>query len=443
MPDKPFRDKASPEKVPRELLDELVPIKDLAPKRREALRRSASIQQLGAGQRLASIDNSRRISYLLEGQLSLTCAGKSQGLEAGTPRARQPVFPLQGLSEAAVTRGQCKIVHFDRALYELLLREQRSSYDVVDLGQAGPEGDLMQAVYRDYAHARLHLPLMPEVADTLSRLAGRSDLGSDALARGLFLDPGAAGALLCEAGEQTGGAHRPASLQEAVHTLGVKHARELLKSWTDKRVFKPRHTHIQARMHRFWGQSLERGVFCRVIARRCEGLEAERAALMGLLRDVGLALVLARLDELAEPPREGALEDTLERLYKAAGAMLMQVWQLNPVLYQHEDPTEDKGSAHARPFNYADVLAAAHCYTQAGQAWDFSNTPEAQLLPCMRLGLDPRDEPICLSILDEVKHEIALAKHVAETPERAAQAPCAIPTARPAPGPSISAARPE
>jgi len=90
-------------------------------------------------------------------------------------------------------------------------------------------------------------------------------------------------------------------------------------------LFHPQTNLIKKTMKRYYEHSIRIGVICYVLAKHCDGFDADRAFLAGLLHDIGVIPLLVIADTHNELSRQaGKLNDVLTDLKGTVGSILLR-----------------------------------------------------------------------------------------------------------------------
>ena len=108
--------------ISSELLESLVPVKELNAENRTQMVNNARVDNLQPGQKLAAAEEHDWLVYLVEGKLSLASQASAAGsVEGDSPRAKLPVFAERVTSDFAVAESPTRILRLEKALFNKLL----------------------------------------------------------------------------------------------------------------------------------------------------------------------------------------------------------------------------------------------------------------------------------------------------------------------------------
>ena len=174
------------DQLPDQFLDKLVPLNELTLSGRARLSEKAQFASLKPGQLLTAKDFSSWYIYILEGRMKVAenTADGAITLLADSQRALEPLFADDQILTKAVTLSQCRIVRFERQLFDTVLNEERlNGYEVKDVQVSDTESDFFKQVYEAYSQGKLKLPAMPEVAMKIARIVETPNAGIPEIAK--------------------------------------------------------------------------------------------------------------------------------------------------------------------------------------------------------------------------------------------------------------------
>ena len=200
------------------------------------------------------------------------------------------------------------------------------------------------------------------------------------------------------------------SLTEAVVRLGFEATRSLATRIAVSQIFKARAPLIRRRMHALWEHSVQTSALSSVLARHCQGLDADHAQLTGLLHDIGCVPILLYAEREALVDDADAIEAALHHLRAPVGLLVLDYWDLDndfaKVIQNAEDWQRDS------PLNSADhtdlIIVAQRMLAPTDTA-----LPALEDMPSYaRLGLGPPSRQQTLSLLQEAQKQLAEIKQL-------------------------------
>lgn len=396
-------------KVDAHLLQDLIPVQELNQANRERLAGKAEIVELPARHRIENRQQGRWLTYLLDGSLLLDDGLKESIIDAGSTRAKLPLFPIDhGKAHMqALSRINSRLIHLDRQLFDLLLRQQRTAgYEVHDIPLSDNESKLLYRVYNAIKNGSLELPSMPEVALRIRDATLRPDISLHDIARIVQLDPVvAAGVLRAANSAALRGVKVIVNLTDAVTRLGFEQTRTLATRLAISRIFSARSTLIRKRMHKLWQHSVQISALSSVLAAHCHNdLDPEHAQLAGLLHDIGCVPILQYAEEENLVDDAAAIETALTDLRALAGQLVLDYWGLDSDFTRIILLAENwlRASRQTTP-DHADLIIVA----QRMVADDDAGLPKLDEMPAYaRLGLGSAEPDLIHALIEESREQI-------------------------------------
>lgn len=399
-----------------QILGELVPVKELGEPNLDRLAEAAETQTLSPGDKLTSNNETTWLVYLLEGKLGLASMGRAAGgLEAGTPRAKLPVFSDRANNDFAVAEGSATILRVDKALFGKLLNDEHlSGYQVVsDLEVSDQESALFQEIYAAYQEKKLELPPMPEVALRIRRMADDPDVGIPELAKVVQMDAAVAGAVMHAANSPLFmGAQPVSSIRDAVVRLGLKTTHNLATSIAMRQTFQLKSSLVKERVQSLWERSVNVSALSYVIAKR-QGrpFDPDRALLAGLLHEIGTVPILSYVEKHKLQPAPEELDHIIAKLNSMIGVLILSYWGLDGDLITVVEEAQNWSRDPAPEPDYADIVLVARAYNGAYEPC--SQCPPLTELPALKkLNLGELDDEGRPEVLREAEAEVTGVRQI-------------------------------
>lgn len=390
----------------------LHPINELTPRARKILGKKAQITDIAPRKRINPSEYRKWFVFLMSGTVGISKGkGPSEDVTGGTLRANLPLFGDSNAPEYATTKTPCKIIVFERQLYETLLRSQSSGgYEVLDVQVSQAEGDLFQQLYLACTQQDLHLPSMPEVAQKIRKLTDDPDAGIPDLTTVIQTEPIVAGSILSAANSAMyKGASKIDNIKTAVIRLGLKTTRDLAVAAALREAFHVKDRQIMKRMRLLWEHSVNISSFSYVIAKMADGLDLdpEKALMAGLLHDIGVVGILSHIDQSAANTNMAEVEATIQKLHSMAGILVSTHWRLGGELEAIIEHAEDWWHDSGEDSEYCDIVILAHL-CEATAKDPAADLPPVTTIPAARnMGFDMNDENWVATILQQGEVEIA------------------------------------
>lgn len=391
-------------------LGELVPVKELGAPNLGRLADAAKVETLAPGQKITANSETGWLLYLLEGKLGLASMGRAAGgVEAGTPRAKLPLFSDRTNNDFAVAETAATILRVDKQLFgELLNEENLSGYQVVsDLEVSDQESALFQEIYTAYQEKKLELPPMPEVALRIRRMSDDPDVGIPELAKVVQMDAAVAGAVMHAANSPLFmGAQPVSSIRDAVVRLGLKTTHNLATSIAMRQTFQLKSSLVKERVQALWERSVNVSALSYVIAKR-QGrpFDPDRALLAGLLHEIGTVPILSYVEKNKLQPGADELDHIIAKLSSMIGVLILSYWGLDGELITVVEESQNWSRDAAPEPDYADIVLVARAY--AGATGTGPQSPPLAELPALKkLNLGALDENGHPEVLREAEAEV-------------------------------------
>lgn len=253
--------------------------------------------------------------------------------------------------------------------------------------------NLLKTIESDILSNRLILPSLPEVAIRVRELAADPDCTVATLEREVAKDAAIAARLIKVANSSALQRGRPVTgLKQAIMSLGFNLVRSLVTQLAILQTM--RGSKDTSRLQGFVASGLHISTLCHSLAARHTHLDAELAALGGLLHDIGK---LPLRDFLLQQEAFSKLERLQFELvlHPYVGAMLLKHWGMTSELVQmarwHESILRETGNSQP---DYIDVVIAAnvlHYGTKKGRYAKYADIVIPASLKCVGGSLDALD----------------------------------------------------
>lgn len=401
-----------------QLIAELVPLKELNPENRARLAGTARVETIPPGQKLTAGKESPMFVYVLSGKLGLASIGRAAGsVEAGTPRAKLPVFADRAAAnDFAIAETPTQVLRVVKQQFsELLNAEHLSGFEVVsDLEVSQTESALFGDIYAAYQEKKLALPPMPEVALRIRQLADDPDVGIPEIAKVVQMDPAVAGAILHAANSPLFmGAKAVSTIKDAVVRLGLKTTRSLATSIAMRQTFQLKSSLVKERIQQLWEHSVNVSALSYVIARRHgKPFDPDRALLAGLLHDIGIIPILSYIETRGIKPSPSELDHIIAKLHGMIGVLVLNYWGLDPELVTVVEESDSWLRNPAPEPDLCDIVLIAQAYGYQGTERAATIPPLGEIPALKKLRLGELDEAGQLSVLKEAESEVAGVKQI-------------------------------
>ncbi len=318
--------------------------------------------------------------FLLGGELELTAPEQpAERLRAGTAAARRMLAANGPRRFTAQARTGIEFVRFDRDLVELLCSNDKLPLYSVD-EVTGNDDDagrrLMHCIIHDYLSDRLVIPSLPDIALRISRAVNDPNVSILHITRILQSDPGVTARIIQVANSPLyRGEELVSTPRQAIERLGLSLTRNLALSFILQQQFSSSVAALNRAMRDSWVKGSRTAAVSLVLARRCRGLNPERAMLAGVLHNIGVLPMLAHCEPFRELYTDtAALVQVLNEFAPQVGAMVLRKWELGEDLVRVVLESHIWRRDPERHPDLADVVLVARLHQLIG-------TPQGQRLP--------------------------------------------------------------
>ncbi len=256
----------------------------------------------------------------------------------------------------------------------------------------------------------LELPGMPDIAQRVQRAINNPDYSAADIAKIVQTDLPLSVRIIHVANSPLyKGAMPVENCQAAVTRLGMNVIRNLVTSFSVKRLYTAKTSSTRKEMERLWKHSVKIGAIGFTLARITPGFDPERAMLAGLVHDIGELLILQFSDSQPELKNDPELLRLFIQTFKyKLGAVVLKQWRFEKDIVEVALSSENWWRTPYSKPDYTDVILVAHIQEKLISKnlpkgiRDFSDLPVYNKFPIFRLGSDAHRE-----LLSESQDEIA------------------------------------
>ncbi len=193
------------------------------------------------------------------------------------------------------------------------------------------DSDKADAVLEAFLDTTIELPNLPEVAWKVRDAMTRTEISIQDVSLIVQNDPAISARLIQVANSPLyRGMTKVENLRMVIGRLGLKSTQTLVMLIAVKQLFRAQTTLIKNRFKEVYEHSTMIAALCSAVASKLVGLDPDRAALGGLLHDIGVIPILTRADKQPEFfDGVDQLEDTIVELRSHAGAWLLKKWNFD------------------------------------------------------------------------------------------------------------------
>ena len=207
----------------------------------------------------------------------------------------------------------------------------------------------------------IELPNLPEVAWKVRDAMASKDTSVEDIALIVQNDPAISARLIQVANSPLySGLVKAENLRTVVGRLGLNCTQNLVTLLAVKQLFRAQTDMVKERLKTLYDHSTTTAALCAVIASKLPSIDKDRAALCGLLHDIGVIPVLTRVDKQPQFFESAEqLEHTVAELRVQVGTWVLKKWNFDSefidVVREARNVKRDK----LGPIDYCDVVVCA------------------------------------------------------------------------------------
>lgn len=239
-------------------------------------------------------------------------------------------------------------------------------------------------IYHDIIKDQVSMIQLPDIVMRLRKASADQNMTIDMLARVVQTDIGACSYLLNVANSPLYRTRVKASdIQSSIRVMGITTFNNLIMAYAVKSLVGSNNPATLKYLKLHWQKSAYRAAIASAIAKSVDGVNPEKALLAGLLQDVGVLPILAKLqsDELnALSPDQ--IQLALDTYAKKVGSVLADKWGLDEDFKAVIKNAGNLGYDGGDKTDLVDVVNIAHLLSQLGNSairW-----PRLEDSPCLQ-----------------------------------------------------------
>lgn len=177
----------------------------------------------------------------------------------------------------------------------------------------------------------VELPNLPEVAWKVRDAMTRPEISVEDIALIVQNDPAISARLIQVANSPLYcGMIKVENIRMVVGRLGLRVTQNLVTMLAVKQLFRAQTNLVKNRFKSLYEHSTTTAALCAVVADKLNGLDPDRAALCGLLHDIGVIPILTRADRQPEFfETQEQLEETINELRVQIGTWVLKKWNFD------------------------------------------------------------------------------------------------------------------
>jgi len=256
---------------------------------------------------------------------------------------------------------------------------------------------------------KLKLPGLPNIANRVQRAVSQSDYNASDIAKIIQTDIPLSGRLIQVANSPLyQGAVPVEHCQAAIIRLGMKTVKNLVASFSLRRLYTKKSATSRIRVEQLWKHSVKIGAISFTLARITPGFDPERAILAGLIHEIGELLILQFAESNDDLKKDKELLDDFILSYKfKLGALIVKQWRFDQALIDVVLSSEDWFRNPSEKPDYADVIMVSHIQEYRVKnrlplgVSSFEELPVYEKFPVFKLG-DHAFKELMLESKDEI-----------------------------------------
>lgn len=247
----------------------------------------------------------------------------------------------------------------------------------------------VQQIVSRFKEGKIALPVLPHIVHDVQAVIKEPHSTVDRLAQVIEKDAPISLKLISTANSPFyRGTEKIQSIATAIQRLGYKETQSIVSAIANKGLYIAKHKQFEKLMEKLWFHSLASAYGGRAIAQKSGYGDLEKAFFMGLVHDIGKALIIKALDDITPPKNEINEEDLiaiLQEVHTRFGAVLLKRWgfadEFSQVALLHESHNiSDKTPKEILMINLASNLARRIGYSLFDMEIDLATITSARFL---------------------------------------------------------------
>jgi HD-like signal output (HDOD) protein len=267
--------------------------------------------------------------------------------------------------------------------------------------------DIKKEIVSAIQNDDLVLPTMPEVAIRLREAAEDKNADAASIAAVIGSDAALSARIIKVANSPlVRGVQTVQDLQMAISRMGIAYTANLATGIAMEQLFQATSDAVDQRMRETWEHSTEVASLSHVLCAHFTDLSPDKAALAGLIHEIGVLPILAWADDQDWDPR--LIESVCKELHPELGCMILEAWdfpkELTNVPLSYTEFTRVSKAA-----DYVDIVMVANLHSHSGTEHPFAKMDWTGVHAFDNLGMNV---DIIFAENEELSNEVSAAKNI-------------------------------
>lgn len=254
----------------------------------------------------------------------------------------------------------------------------------------------------------LMIPVIPEIALRVRKIADDNDSGISDLAQVVKTDPSLSAYVVSVANSALyARATKANDVLDALSRIGSDNAANLAMTYSLRSLFTTKNKRIDQCLRKLWRHSTYLASIASILASKTKSACPERALLAGLLQDIGSLPMVIKLEKYPEIIEdESLLYQSLEKYSSQIGVRILQHWGFDEEMIEAVRTREDWQRDTPGKMDLSDLILIARLHSFMGTA-RIKALPTLDQLPAFsKLKNNELTPDFSLVILSQAKEEI-------------------------------------
>lgn len=254
----------------------------------------------------------------------------------------------------------------------------------------------------------LMIPVIPEIALRVRKIADDNDSGISDLAKVVKTDPSLSAYVVSVANSALyARATKANDVLDALSRIGSDNAANLAMTYSLRSLFTTKNKRIDQCLRKLWRHSTYLASIASILASKTKSACPERALLAGLLQDIGSLPMVIKLEKYPEIIEdESLLYQSLEKYSSQIGVRILQHWGFDEEMIEAVRTREDWQRDTPGKMDLSDLILIARLHSFMGTA-RIKALPTLDQLPAFsKLKNNELTPDFSLVILSQAKEEI-------------------------------------